>query len=93
MENQVSPEWSAVLIQWALLFAMIGTWFIPAFLFRNLARKYNKKAWPYFLMGPGLGAVVMFFTGYIMRGIQTVAAPYFANPVFDPASAGDRSCV
>lgn len=78
--DHASPDWSAVLIQWSFLLALIGTWFIPAFLFRNLARRHGKKAWPFFLIGLGFGAMVMFFTGYIMQGVQTIVGPNAALP-------------
>lgn len=80
MEYQTSPDWSAVSLQWIFLFALIGTWFIPAFLFRNLARRHDRKAWPFFLIGVGFGAMVMFFTGYIMQGVQTIVGPRVALP-------------
>lgn len=45
----------AVLTQWLIFFVAIATVFVPAFLFRKIALKRNKKGWLYFLAGMGVG--------------------------------------
>lgn len=55
--NVVSPDYFMLLLQWLFLFALIAMFLVPAYLFRNLARKYNKKGWVYFIYGLVVGVV------------------------------------
>lgn len=75
-----SPTYQGVLIQWAFFFGLVATWLIPAFLFRNMARSYNKKGWVYFLLGLSVGMVSMFVSGYLMGSIQELVSPEKALP-------------
>ena len=74
MEQTIpAPGYLGVAIQWTLFLALVCTWLIPAFLFSNLARKHNKKPWPFFLGGVALGALSMLLTGFMMRPLHAVA--------------------
>lgn len=55
MENEkMQIDWTGVFTQWILFFILLTIIFLPAFRFRNLAKKYNEKGWPYFLLGIGI---------------------------------------
>jgi hypothetical protein len=44
-------------IQWVFLFAIVIIFFVPAYKFGNLAGKYGKRAWVYFVVGLIVGIV------------------------------------
>lgn len=45
----------AIFTQWLIFLVAVATVLVPAFVFRNIARKRNKKGWLYFLAGMGVG--------------------------------------
>ena len=45
----------AIITQWLIFFVAIATVLVPAFLFRKIALKRNKKGWLYFFAGMGVG--------------------------------------
>jgi hypothetical protein len=47
------------LIQWLFFFALVAIIFVPAFRFRKIALANNKKGWVFFLIGMGVGLVVL----------------------------------
>lgn len=45
----------AIFTQWLIFSVAIATVLVPAFVFRKIALKRNKKPWLYFLAGMGIG--------------------------------------
>ena len=78
--NVIEPDWQAVLIQWLLLFAIIAMCLIPAFLFRKLAKKYNRKGWLYFIVGLAVPLTSLYLTGLILRSVRTYVGIGPGNP-------------
>jgi hypothetical protein len=66
MENENSIDWFSFLIQWVAFFCIFGIILLPAFKFKNLAKEYNKKGWPYFIAGLIMGIVGINFGRLIL---------------------------
>jgi hypothetical protein len=55
MENEpVTIDWIGVALQWGFFFSFLAILFVPAFLFRNLARRNGKSGVAYFFVGLGV---------------------------------------
>lgn len=53
-QEKLQIDWIGVFTQWILLFILLTIIFLPGFKFRNLAKKYGEKGWPYFVIGIGI---------------------------------------
>ncbi len=53
--NMETANTSGVSIQWLLLFAMVFSIFLPAFLLQRSAKRKNKNAWTYLAAGIAIG--------------------------------------
>jgi hypothetical protein len=74
MENQIilEDDYLGVLIQWLFFFGIFTVWLLPAFLFRSLSRRYNKKGWLYFIIGLGVGIASFYLAVLLMLGVKTL---------------------
>ena len=86
-ENLTTPGFQGTFIQLALFLGLVATWLIPAFLFKNVAKRYNKKGWIYFIIGLGVGMLTMSITAAVMQGVRDFigaerALPYLIGLFF-----------
>jgi len=44
-------DWVNILMSWLLFFALLFSFLFPAYKFRVLARKHQRKGWIYFVVG------------------------------------------
>ena len=55
----MQPTYSQVLIQWLVFSGLMSVIFLPAFLFRKIAVKHNKKGWLFLLFGLAVGVFAL----------------------------------
>jgi hypothetical protein len=68
MANEpITEDYLGVLIQWAFLFGIIAVWLVPAFLFKDLAKRYNKSAWLFFFVGLAVGFVCFQISALVIK--------------------------
>lgn len=71
----IEPDYWGVLVQWGVLFGLLMVVILPAFLYKKLARTFNKNAWLYFLLGLLVGFVALGIVHLYARLIH-----YFLSP-------------
>ena len=76
-----------VLIQWLFFFALVSIVLLPAFLFRKIATRNNKKGWQYFLIGLAIGGLALEIGRLavflvLQSGIPEEYKPYLALVMF-----------
>lgn len=74
MENEAitSVDYGSAAIQLIFFFGLMSIIVLPAFLFRNLADKYNKSRWGYFAVGLLVGIVILNLSRLIMLGFTYI---------------------
>lgn len=53
----IEPDYWGVLVQWVVFFGFFAILILPAFLYKKLARRFNKKGWLYFIWGLAVGVI------------------------------------
>lgn len=74
-DNLTSVHLAEQLLQWAIFFAILTIFWLPAFKFRSLAMEYGKKGWVYFFVGLAVGAV-----GYSLGQLVVLPLRYYGIP-------------
>lgn len=60
----------AIFTQWLIFVATIAAVIVPAFVFRNIALKVNKKGWLYFVAGMGTGLLCLPLSRFVAFGMM-----------------------
>jgi hypothetical protein len=77
MENAtvIEPDYWGALVQWVLFFGFFTILILPAFLYKKLARRFNKKEWLYFVWGIPVGVLGLNFVHLYARFVNHYAPP------------------
>ena len=66
----IEPDYWGVLVQWLVFFGFFAILILPAFLYKNLAKKFNKKVWLYFILGLIVGVIGLMVVHLFARCVQ-----------------------
>lgn len=81
MENVTisEPDYWGVLVQWVLFFGFCAILVLPAFLYKNLALKYNKRKWLYFFLGLAVGVIGLNVVHIFARIVNKFSSPFLSE--------------
>jgi Na+/proline symporter len=77
-----NEQYLAVLLQWLIFFGLLSVWILPAFLFRNFAKRNNRKGWVYFIIGLAVGFVGLSLGSLMLRVLTPFLPPTETSPYF-----------
>lgn len=75
----VAPDYWTVLVQWIALLGFLMVIILPAVLYRKLAKRFNKKAWLYFLLGLLVGVIALTIVHLYARLVHHFLPPTFSE--------------
>ena len=75
----IEPDYWGVLVQWVVLFGFLMIIILPGFLYKKLAKRFNKKGPLYFILGLGVGVVGLGVVHLYARLVNNFFSPYLSE--------------